>query len=57
MGMAAGWNWEPAFGRHGPQVTGFVGPLYIRANHYLDHETTVSFGLVVKGELSWAWSR
>ena len=55
-GGAAGWNWR-LDGHHGPQLTGFFGPLYLRAGHHLRHQTTVELGLVIKGELTWAWSR
>jgi hypothetical protein len=56
LGSAAGWSWASR-GQRGPQLTGFFGPLYLRATHYLRHQTTFELGLIFKAELAWAWSR
>lgn len=55
FGGAAGWSL--AASGHGPQGTGFCGPLYARVTRHLGRETTVEVGLVAKGEITWFWSR
>jgi hypothetical protein len=55
--IAGGWAWDPTDQTHGPQITGAVGPLYLRMTHQLDHETQIHVGLILKGSAIWLWSQ
>jgi hypothetical protein len=46
--LAAGWAWDPLRGRHGPQVTGSVGFLFLRTTTMLNEGTSVEAGVVFK---------
>lgn len=56
--LAAGWAWDPGRSSSGPQVTGSVGPLYVRSTTMLDRATSLEIGLLFKlPVLSFAWSQ
>ncbi len=55
--LGAGWAWDVNDKTHGPQLTLAVAALYLRATHQLDTSTSVSIGLVIKGQHAWIWSR
>jgi hypothetical protein len=55
--IAAGWQVDFERGRHGPQLTGGLGPLYARLVHLFGAETQFEAGIVIKGWHSWVWSR
>jgi hypothetical protein len=56
--LAAGWAWDPARKQGGPQVTGTLGPVYLRSTTMLDNATSLEIGLVLKiPVLSYTWSR
>lgn len=57
VGFAAGYARGPAAGEHGPQVTAFAGPLFLRANHYLGRGTDFQVGLSLKAPALLVWSR
>jgi hypothetical protein len=56
-GVAAGWAVERRTGASGPQITGFVGPLYVRSTTLLDQGTELTAGLVFKLPVVWVWSQ
>lgn len=55
--VAAGWAWDVDDRTHGPQLTLTFVALYARMTHQLDTSTAVTFGLAIKGEHGWVWSR
>jgi hypothetical protein len=55
--VAAGWRADFERSRHGPQLTGGLGPLYARFVHQFDAETQFEVGVVLKGWHVWVWSR
>lgn len=57
VGVAGGWRWVPTTGDTGPQVTGFFGPFFARANYHIGGSSSVQLGIVIKAELAWVWSR
>ena len=56
-GVAAGWAWDVNDRTHGPQLTFDFTIFYARMTHQLDTSTSVSLGLVIKGQHGWVWSR
>ncbi len=54
---AAGWQADFESSRHGPQLTGGLGPFYLRLVHLFDTETQLELGVVLKGWHVWVWSR
>ena len=56
-GLAGGWSRTTTTPDHGPQVTGFVGPAYLRVTSHLERGTSFTIGLLAKAELAWLWSR
>jgi hypothetical protein len=57
VGIAAGWTWGPEDRTQGPQSTINFGPFYSRLTCEMGLGTQVTFGLVLKGEHAWVWSR
>lgn len=55
-GLAAGWAVRPGVGA-GPQVTGFVGPIYLRSTTTLNEGTAFTAGLMFKWPMTFVWSR
>lgn len=55
--LGAGWAWDPNDKTHGPQLTLLLAILYFRASHQLDTSTSLSVGLMIKGQHGWIWSR
>lgn len=55
--LAPGWAWDADDGRHGPQATLGIGPLYVRYTHLFDQGGALHLGLVFKGYDAWVWSR
>ena len=56
-GIAAGWSFNPFEPDHGPQVTGWAGPLYLRVRYQLDGGTEMFIGGNIKWPFVWIWSR
>lgn len=56
-GIAAGWAWDVNDRTHGPQVTVDLTIFYLRMTHQLETSTSVTFGLMIKGQHGWVWSR
>ncbi len=57
LGTAAGWAADFDEGHHGPQVTAFLGPFYMRVTHLLRDSTNLLFGITLKLPLVFAWER
>lgn len=56
-GIGGGWSFDPFAGDHGPQATGWAGPMYLRVRHQLDGGTQMVIGANIKWPFVWIWSR
>jgi hypothetical protein len=56
-GLAVGWQIGPDKSTRGPQLTAFLGPLYVRGDAGLDGTVTVELGVMLKLSAVLVWSK